>query len=134
MGMIVALAIVFSLKNEDKRELFNRMLMLFAFSLIVMASITFIKLGMDSYYNDAKFEEFFISSGMDYKYEQTYINECKVLYDMFSMKVLTLIVINGLLNLLLLYRILKLEKMKRKLDRIEKDDIVVYDEEQNIKI
>lgn len=134
MGIIVVLAIIFNIKNENKRALFNKMLMLFSFSLIIMASIALIKLGMDSHYNDAKFNEFFMASELDIRYKNEYIKECKFLYDMFSMKVLTLVVIHGLLNLLLLYRVLKLGKINRQLDRIEKDDIVVYDEEQNIKI
>ena len=38
-----------------------------------------------------------------------------------------------LLNLLLIYQIFKVEKIQNKKERLDKDDIILKDEEQNVK-
>lgn len=39
-----------------------------------------------------------------------------------------------LLNILLIYQITRISKIKGKKDKLNKDDLILFDEEQNIKI
>lgn len=41
--------------------------------------------------------------------------------------------IHLLLNILLIYQILRVSKLQGKKDQINKDDLILFDEEQNIK-
>ncbi len=42
--------------------------------------------------------------------------------------------IHLLLNILLIYQILKLSKIEGKKDKLKKDDLIIFDEEQNVNI
>lgn len=39
-----------------------------------------------------------------------------------------------LLNILLIYQIVRLLRIKGKKDKLDKDDLILFDEEQNVKI
>jgi len=135
MGIIVVVNISFIIAYwENKKELFYKILTVFALSILIISVFLLLKIGMDSYYTKEKFEQLYAKSGETVISEKFYINDCEQLYTRFSMKALALLVLNGLLILLILYQLFKLAKIKKGLDRLEKDDIVVYDEEQNIKI
>ena len=56
------------------------------------------------------------------------------LYNIFKVKSYGTLGIHLLLNILLVYQILKIKKIQNKKKRLNKDDLILYDEEQNIKI
>ena len=111
-----------------------------------------VKLDLDLTYTKAKFEEIYTEAnttettderskidiglaGVSIKTEQEYyIDECMKLYNIFKVKSYGTLGIHLLLNILLVYQILKIKKIQNKKKRLNKDDLILYDEEQNIKI
>lgn len=74
-------------------------------------------------------------SGMSIKpSSEYYVDECMELYRYFSIKVYAIIVLHAFINLLLIYQLVKLLKIQSKRNKMEKDDLILFDEEQNIKI
>ena len=152
--LIVAMFIInFSSKNES--ILINRLILLFLISMIIMFVFCGIKLNLDSTYNVDRFEQFYLSqnvqnksskdstekskisiglTGVSLKSEKEYyIDECVKLYDIFKTKTYGILGLHLLLNVLLIYQISKVIKIKNKKERLNKDDAIVYDEEQNVR-
>ena len=63
-----------------------------------------------------------------------YISECMELYRYFSIKVYAIIILHAFINLVIIYQLLNLLKIQGKCNKMEKDDLILFDEEQNIKI
>lgn len=74
-------------------------------------------------------------TGISLKTEKEYyIDECMKLYNIFKIKSYGTLGLHGILIGLLLYQMLKVQKIKNKKDKLDKDDLVLFDEEQNVKI
>ena len=63
-----------------------------------------------------------------------FVDECVKLYNIFNIKTYGIIILNVLLVALLIYQVLKISGMQDKKDRLEKDDAVLFDEEEDVKI
>lgn len=66
--------------------------------------------------------------------KQYYIDECIEAYNVFKVKSYATLIVHLLLNMLLIYQILKMQKNNEKKERLNKDDIVLFDEEENVKM
>lgn len=150
--LLGTLLINFFSKKEDK--LIERLLIILIISVLGMMTFVGIKIKLDMTYNEDKFEQFYeeqntdVSSeselknkidigllGMGVKTEKEYyIDECSKLYGIFSAKFYGMLVAHLLLNMVLIYQILRVEKIKKQKDRLNKDDLILNDEEENVKI
>ena len=73
-------------------------------------------------------------AGVNIKTEKEYyVDEYVKLYNIFKTKSYGTLGLHLLLNLLLIYQIFKVEKIQNKKERLDKDDIILKDEEQNVK-
>lgn len=110
-----------------------------------------IRLNLDATYTKEEFEQFYAQSntkessntkskidigitGMSLKTEKEYyLDECVKLYTIFQAKTYGTLGIHLLLNLLLIYQIARVSKIQGKKERLNKDDLILFDDEQNIK-
>lgn len=65
--------------------------------------------------------------------KQYYIDESVTLYNIFKIRKYSILGLYIIFNMALLFKIIKLEKKQKYKERLEKDDLIVYDEEQNIR-
>ena len=107
---------------------------------------------MDSIYTENKFAEIYEQeytesktsdknkidiglTGVSIKSEKEYyIDKCIEAYNVFTIKMYSSFAINGFLIILLIYEIIKVLNIQEKKDRLSKDDAILFDEEENIKI
>ena len=110
-----------------------------------------VKINLDSTYTENKFEEFYIEqntneitnkkskldigmSSMSIKTEKEYyVDECMNLYNIFKIKSYIILGLHLLLNILLIYQILRVQKIQNKKEKLDKDELILFDEEENIK-
>lgn len=55
------------------------------------------------------------------------------MYNIFKIKSYAMIILHLLLNILLIYQIFKVINIQEKKDRLNKDDLILFDEEQNVR-
>ena len=65
--------------------------------------------------------------------KEYYVDECVKKYNIFKIKTYGTLILHLVLNLLLIYQIEKNRKIENKKSQIAKDDIVLFDEEENVK-
>lgn len=137
--------------SKEKNRLIKRLIVISVFSILVMIFSFGIKLSMDGKYTENAFEQFYTEQnegadteiaskidigigGVTLKTEKEYyIDECVKLYNIFKVKIYAMLGVNLLLNILLIFIILKEVGHKEKRERLDKDDLILFDEEQNIK-
>ena len=152
IAIFLIFTIIINLFSKKEANLARRLILLALISISTMLLFLGVKLDLDTTYTKAKFEEIFIEanatevidgktkidvglSGISIKTEQEhYIDECMKLYNIFKVKSFGTLGIHLLLNILLVYQILKIKKIQTKKKRLNKDDLILYDKEQNIKI
>lgn len=149
IAIILVVTFVLHRIFEDEDDLIPMLAIVLIGSLVVMAFFFNYKLNMDKTYTNAEFQKIYSQqysgdgktlvtiglSGAALKTQkEIYVGECNALYRNFTIKVYTVLVLHALLNILLIYQISRVIKRDSKRDRLEKDDIVVYDPEQNIKM
>ena len=105
---------------------------------------------MDNKYSKLKFEQIYNEQNIEDSDEKIrinfsidnfgfisekdyYINEYVKIYNMFKIKTYGIFALYIMLDILLIYQLIKVLKIKENLDKIAKDDIVLFDEEENIK-
>lgn len=147
---VAALAMFLS-KNKEK--LIRTLKALAIISIFLSITITGIKLYMDTQYNDEKFAQFYEqyerSKGnytetaraifnkawtlelIDSK--EAYIRDSKSAYLQFTVKQVLYIIINILIAIGILILSDKISKIEENKERLAKDDIVLNDEEENVK-
>lgn len=152
-NLILISAIVMSnYFSKNKKELLKKLTIILAISMITVCTFLGIKLKMDMKYTKSQFEQIYDSEYVTKPREKNqrisiglkeigvktekeyYADECMKCYKIFDVKLYGIIGINTLIITLLIYQIYKVTKIKEKLDKLEKDDIVVYDEEENVKM
>lgn len=152
IAIFLIFTIIINLFSKKKADLIRRLVLLALISISTMILFWGVKLDLDLTYTKAKFEEIYTEAnttettderskidiglaGVSIKTEQEYyIDECMKLYNIFKVKSYGTLGIHLLLNILLVYQILKIKKIQNKKKRLNKDDLILYDEEQNIKI
>lgn len=152
IAIFLIFTIIINLFSKKEADLIRRLVLLALISISTMILFWGVKLDLDLTYTKAKFEEIYTEAnttettderskidiglaGVSIKTEQEYyIDECMKLYNIFKVKSYGTLGIHLLLNILLVYQILKIKKIQNKKKRLNKDDLILYDEEQNIKI
>lgn len=147
-GVFLVLVFIINLTSKNESHLIKRLILITVISIIVMMLFWGIKLYLDLTYNEAKFNELYIEqniaeeteidvgyTGISLKTEKEhYIDECIKLYNIFRIKSYGTLCMHLLLNILLIYQILKVQKIKNKKEIVNRDDLILFDEEQNVKI
>ena len=147
LGTIVTI----NLTSKSEEILFKRLMIIFVISIITMMVFLGIKLDLDTTYTREQFEQLYTEqnigeeysskskidigiTGMGIKSEKEYyIDECMELYNIFKVKTYVTLGLHLLINILLLFQILRINKIHNKKKRINKDDLILFDEEQNIR-
>ena len=147
------LNIVFNLTSKEEKKLFKRITYLLITSICIMMVFFTVRLVFDSKYdknyfikeynttygnteeNNKKDKISMTSLGAEFSSnKEMYLSECNKLYTIFKIKTYGLLAFNFLLSILLMYEIVKIQKMITRKNSLEKDDVVVYDEEENVKM
>lgn len=110
-----------------------------------------IKLHLDTTYTKEQFEQLYTGqnigedsdtkskinmslTGMSIKSEKEYyVDQCMKLYNIFKIKTYATLGLHLLLNILLIFQMQKVIKIHNKKIRMNKDDLILFDEEQNIR-
>ena len=150
--LLTLLSIVVSANffSKSKEILIKKLAIILAISIATMLVFLGIKLSYDSTYDKNKFEQFYLEQdtqekannskfdigigGLSIKTEKEYyIDECMEMYNIFKIKGYAMLILHLLLNTLLIYQIFKIINIQKKKDRLEKDDLILFDEEQNVR-
>ncbi len=148
--LLLTFIINYSAKNEV--SLIKRLIVFFMISVITMLAFFGVKLNLDKTYTETKFGQIFSEQnvgnskdesksvisiellGVSMKTEREYyVDECVKLYNIFSVKTYSVLGMHLLLNILLVYQISKVSKIQGKKETMNKDDIILFDEEENVK-
>ena len=155
IAILLGLTFIINYSSKNKSTLLKRLFIFSIISIITMIIFFGIKLNFDATYTREKFEMFYSEqniedesskndiskkkidigiTGLSIKTEKEYyVNECLKLYGIFKTKTYGILALHLLLNILLIYQVLKVSKLQGKKEKIERDDAVLFDEEQNIK-
>lgn len=138
--------------SKDKFALIKRLMVIMVISIITILIFFGIKANMDSTYTKNKFAEIYEQeytenktsdknkidiglTGLSIKSEKEYyIDKCVEAYNIFTIKMYSAFVLNIFLIILLIYQIIKVSNIQEKRDRLSKDDAILFDEEENIKM
>lgn len=138
--------------SKDKYALIKKLVIIIIISIITILTFFGIKVNMDSIYTENKFAEIYEQeytesktsdknkidiglTGVSIKSEKEYyIDKCIEAYNVFTIKMYSSFAINDFLIILLIYEIIKVLNIQEKKDRLSKDDAILFDEEENIKI
>lgn len=137
--------------SKNKKTLIRILIMNLILSIITIFVFVGIKMNMDATYTSSKFEQIYEEyeeqnsngtlrididyTGMKIKNEKEYyIDECLKLYNIFNIKTYGILGLDLLLIILLIYQISKVSKIQEKKDRLTRDDAILFDEEENVKI
>lgn len=147
----LAITFIINLYSKKESDLIKRLVLMATISIITMLVFLGIKLNLDTTYTESVFEQFYTEqninggtnekskidigiTGMSIKTEKEYyIDECVKLYNIFKIKSYGSLGLHLLLNILLIYQVLKVQKIQNKKEKLDKDDLILFDEEQNIK-
>ena len=149
---VLSITILVNCFSKSKESLMRRIAILLIISVIAFAGFWVKKTSIDSTYTKDKFESKYVElygskdTGNKAKIEiggdglktvtakEYYIQECEKAYKVFTARAYTIFGLNILLIVLLVFQIVKIIKINENIERLSKDDIVVYDEEENIKM
>lgn len=149
--IFLAITFIINLSSKKESDLMKRLVLMATVSIITMLVFLGIKLNLDTTYTESVFEQFYTEqninggtnekskidigiTGMSIKTEKEYyIDECVKLYNIFKIKSYGSLGLHLLLNILLIYQVLKVQKIQNKKEKLDKDDLILFDEEQNIK-
>ena len=149
--ILVSATIIVSFFSKTKESLEKKLIVILIISLISMLTLGIIKLNLDSTYTKEKFEEIYSTLNIDEAIsndkkiyvgidgigtkteKEYYIDECVKLYNIFKTKTYVLVGIHLALNVLIVYRVFMELKNREQREKVMKDDIVLFDEEENVK-
>lgn len=149
--LLLVLTLIINSVSKSKEILRKRLLIIFFISIITMLVFLGIKLNLDGTYTEERFEEIYTElgleesssqkptidiglGGVDLKTQkQFYIDECVEAYFVFKVRTYALLGLHLLLSFLLLYQIGKVKKIQENREKLNKDDIILFDEEQNVR-
>lgn len=151
IAIFLAITLVVNLFSKKESELISRLILTAITSIVIMMLFAGTKFYLDKTYTKTEFEKIYTEqnankidskktkvgiglAGVNIKTEKEYyVDECVKLYNIFKTKSYGTLGLHLLLNLLLIYQIFKVEKIQNKKERLDKDDIILKDEEQNVK-
>lgn len=150
----IALLILFTFISKSKESLIRNLKFVAILSIIAIIFQIGIKISLDSNYNKETFANMYdqyesqgtekdnkqqvvvgIFSGVQVSsVKDTYIQNCLTAYTTFKIKTILYIGLYILIAFFIFYLIHRIKTIEDKKDRLEKDDNVVYDNEENVKI
>ena len=151
IAIFLAITLVVNLFSKKESELISRLILTAITSIAIMMFFAGTKFYLDKTYTKTEFDKIYTEqnankidikktkvgiglAGVNIKTEKEYyVDECVKLYNIFKTKSYGTLGLHLLLNLLLIYQIFKVEKIQNKKERLDKDDIILKDEEQNVK-
>lgn len=149
-GILLTLPFITSFFSKSKDTVIKNLILVLVLTVLVVIMFIGIKFIIDNTYTQERFREIYISENPDADQtlksrvtlqgiktettEQIFINENLKAYNNFKVKTILGMLLYFLVIIIDIHMIIKAVKIKEKIDRLEKDDIVVYDPEQNIKI
>ena len=151
IAILLVITFVINLLSKKQKTFFRNIVFICITSLIIMFTFLCIKLNLDMTYTKNKFKEIYIEqngnemsvkktkvdvglSGVNFKTEKEYYaDECMKLYNIFKLKSYSTIGLHLLLNLLLIYQVIKEVKINMKKEKVNMDDEILFDDEQNVK-
>ncbi len=148
--ILLSIVVISNFLSKSKEALIKKLSIILVISIATMLVFLEIKLSYDSTYDRNKFEQFYLEQdkqektnnqkidigigGVSLKTEkQYYIDECMEMYNIFKIKGYAMLMLHLLLNILLIYQIFKVRNIQEKRDRLDKDDLILFDEEQNVR-
>ena len=150
--VLLTITLLVNYFSKDKVTLVKRLVAILAVTIIAMLVFCGIKLNLDSTYTSSKFEQIYREkygvqnannksrvdiglTGIGIKTEkQHYVDKCIEAYNIFSIRMYGIIIVNILLIILLTYQIFKVSNLQQKREQLNKDDAILYDEEENVKM
>lgn len=152
LGIILLSNFIIHFISKTEKILIKRLAIILLISIISLLVFFCIRINLDKKYTEEKFEQIYLEinqakqiseeknkislslKDMGLKTEKEfYVLECKKSYNVFITRTYIILGLHLLLNFLLLYQISKLNKKFNKKERLNKDDLILFDEEQNIK-
>lgn len=154
IGILLATTLIINFLLKSKASRIKSLVIILIISILVMFGFLVMKFNLDRTYTKDRFEQFYAEqnigessidstktkidigiTGVSIKTEKEYyIDECLKLYGIFSSKTYGALGIHLLLNILLIYQISRISKVQGKKEKLNKDDLILFDEEQNVKI
>lgn len=151
IAIFLGITVIVNLFSKKESELISRLILTAITSIVIMMFFIGTKFYLDKTYTKTEFEKIYTEqntdeqdnkknkvniglTGVNVKTEKEYyVDECVKLYNIFKTKSYGTLGLHLLLNLLLIYQIIKVEKIQNKKERLDKDDLILNDEEQNVK-
>lgn len=151
ISITVAVIVTF-VTRSSKENLIRNLRVVAIISVAIIIVFLGIKINMDDKYNENAFGEFYEqyennkdknnSKNISVKFpsmkilneKEAYIENSKSAYTNFSVKTILYMIIHFIVVAVIFYLSCRLSYIERKKAKLAKDDIVLYDEEENIKI
>ena len=149
---MIVITILANYFSKDKNALLKRLFVILAISIMTIFAFLGVKLNLDSTYTKDKFEQIYVQengnernsdaktkfgiglSGIQIKTDKEYyIDECVKAYNIFAIRMYVIVALNVLIIVLLIYQVSKVSKIQDKRNQLNKDDVILFDEEENIK-
>lgn len=148
---IILISFIFlaNYNSKDKVSLIRKLVAILFISLLTFVAFLCVKLNANSIYNKSKFEQIYMEQndedttdsktkfalsleGMKMETKKEYfVDECLKAYKVFSIRMLTIFGVNLLIVVLLIYQIIKVIQIQEKREQLDKNDAILFDEEQN---
>ena len=150
----IALTGLVTVFSKSKETLIGNLRIVAMISILMIAVVLGIKLHMDNKYNEETFGQFYetyeqtedianekskkISIGLSgvkmLNLKESYVKDSVNAYTNFKLKTTLYIIIHMFVVMIIFYLISRLSSIERKKQQLAKDDAILYDEEENIKI
>lgn len=149
---LVAVGIVTFFTRSSKENLIKNLRVVAILSILMIIMFFGIKLYIDSQYNENTFGEFYekyendnsnskklntVSIGLSgikiSSFKNSYIEKNVESYTNFSIKTMLYMIIHIIVVIIIFYLSYRLAENKRKKEKLEQDDAILYDEEENVK-
>lgn len=153
IGATIGMGVLAMFLSKNKENLIRTLNVLAIVSIFMSITIVGIKLYMDSQYNEETFKQFYdqyervkgnytetaratLGNSWTLKVidsKEAYVIDSKTAYMQFTVKQTLYVIINVLVSMGILYLAGRISKIEEKKERLAKDDIVLNDEEENVK-
>ena len=155
LGLMIILlfaSLIINILSKDINTYLIKTYLVLAVSIIVFLAFSGVKYYMNTTYTKEKFEQLYDEKYSDISIDMSlldmvdldnmkiktekefFADECSKVFKYYNIKTYGLLVVNLGLIALFAYQTNKISELKKKKDRIAKDDIVLFDEEENVKI
>lgn len=153
IGATIGMGVLAMFLSKNKENLIRTLNVLAIVSIFMSITIVGIKLYMDNQYNEETFKQFYdqyerakgnytetaratLGNSWTLKVidsKEAYVIDSKTAYMQFTVKQTLYVIINVLVSMGILYLAGRISKIEEKKERLAKDDIVLNDEEENVK-